>query len=252
MLANMGAPEEERHRIAMKSEFLYSKFLTTPNMKQYAGLAVVREGVSLDPPDLDIKGLAIKKVGVAKSTREFFQQILREDILTHRLDLAGVLRKIEALKKRIRDSLLSGKMEYSVPKNHRSESDYKFPWSIDSHRGVFAWNLLMPDETLPDHEKINFLKMRCPRKEDAANALGSKASLLDPLYDHPECRKFGFTALAVPKNRDSIPEWLAAAVDVDAAVQSNISSFMPVLEAIGFRVLNDDRGHKQISRYVSL
>ena len=249
--AAMGSPEKVRGRISMKSEFLYSRLLTTPNRKQYAGLVVNREGNILSEPELDVKGLAVKKVGVSQAARDFFSGLLENDVLKGRPDRAGLLGKVLEFKERVGLSLASGSLEFCGTRNHRSAKSYAEPWKMEQHRGVRAWNMLHPNDAIEDFEKVDFLKMRCPRREDAVRLLGEEnAKRLDGLYDHPEGGRFGFTALSLPKGRDSVPDWLAPAVDVEAMTRLNMSAFHPVLQAVGFPTIPDDEGRPQVSRFI--
>lgn len=73
-------PEYQKFMV-IKNEYLYSDFMITSRKKNYIALMRVKEGVIFEHPELDIKGLSIKKAGFNKKICAIISDIVEKKIL---------------------------------------------------------------------------------------------------------------------------------------------------------------------------
>jgi len=197
-----------------------------------------------------MKGLSIKKSTVAKKLRKEFTNILQQDILEpEQINLKNVLDKYDEIAKNIETSLQMGMTEYSIPKNVEIIESYKTPDTIEGVRAVLTWNALEPENQIVPPEKINMLKLDCPSPDDPRlEAL--KESQPDK-YDaimrvvfkrdsdnstQLDFSRFGFSAIAIPKGVERIPEYLLPFIDYKAMVNNNLTNGYILLESLGVMI----------------
>jgi len=160
LTTSMGLIDRCKPIIEMKSEITYKRILLTRNKKSYAGLEIAEFGKLLKKPNLDMKGLAIRKTTVPKKLRREFTNILKHDILEAPIiNLKEVLSKYDKLDDEIEEKLSIGNTEYTLPKNIESIETYKEPTNIEPVRAALLWNAIEPDKQIVPPEKINMLKL---------------------------------------------------------------------------------------------
>ena len=160
LTTHMGVLEEFRGYVKMKNELVYDKILLADVKKAYAGNIIAQEGKIFDKPALDIKGLQIKKTVINKKIREVFHEFLENDILNaEKISLKNILQRFSQIENDIRKSLENGEVLFSIPKSIEVLSTYKDMYSQDKVRGMLAWNMLEPSNTINPPDKINMFKL---------------------------------------------------------------------------------------------
>lgn len=237
---NMNVPENKSSIINMKNEFLYERIMLTSNKKNYAGSIIKNENKILNPPKLDIKGLAVKKITVNRTVREFFTEIIKDDILASKeIDIALILNKFTILEERIRESLKKGEIDFTVPASVNAVDSYKTPYQINGVRAMLTWNYLYPNDTILPPEKINTLKLKGEKIDDLVSIYNTKEFdiIREKIFENENLKKYGLKVIALPKSVTSIPEWLIPLIDVDTIVADNLKNGMILLETLGIKVL---------------
>jgi hypothetical protein len=243
---NMGIPEEYRKNIAMKSEFLYKRIMTTRNKKSYSGSIIGELGRLLTRPVLDIKGLSIRKTNVPKKLRKQFTEILTDDVLNaEKIDLKSIINKFDLLGQQVEDSLRSGDLEYSLPKSLEQFGNYKDPSTLEPVRGTLIWNALEPEMQIVPPEKVNMLKLKAydkdskelqklkekyPDKYNIIMKVVFNEGIADPKID---ISRFGLSSIAVPKSVTKIPDYLLPMIDYQSMVNNNMTNGYIILESLG-------------------
>lgn len=259
----------QRKIIAMKNEFYYKRIMLTTSKKNYSGIVTMQEGNLLNPPKHDVKGLAIKKVSTNKNVRNFFTELLRDNILSsERIDVSEILGKYNELESEIRESLLSGNISYLIPGKVNSVDSYVNPYTQQTVRGTLVWNELYPDKQIVFPDKINFLKLKDISYEEVVNILDDKVNCIsneekdrimsvleDIIYKDENMAKYGFKVICMPKSVREIPEWLIPFIDIRKMIENHMKSGFKLLESLQFNVLNyqvgDDKG-ETLSNIVSI
>ncbi len=247
---NMKVPEEHRHFIEMKPEFVYRRILLTDNKKHYAGWLTSELGKLLNPnnpKNLDMKGLAIKKSTLAKGLREQFANILENDILkSEEIDIKRIVGKFTSMGNEILNSIKSGSTEYAVPGSVDRLSSYKgAPVQLQQVQAMLLWNALEPFNQIAPPDKINILTLNKKIKRDSPEMEKLRishpdkydiiiATLFTENPDDPLCLyKYGFNALALPKTVTSIPEYIRPFVDADLMKNKNLANGHVMLKSLG-------------------
>jgi DNA polymerase elongation subunit (family B) len=238
---NCNIDEDHQPIINMKNEFLYSRLMITSNKKSYAGSIIAQEGNRIDPPKLDIKGLAIKKVTVNKYVRDYFTKILKEDIVSDKkINLSDILKKYKSLEETIKEDIAKGNLNFSVPNNLNEVSSYAYPYRMMQVRGAEIWNELFPNDLIVPPTKVNILKLKAKKITDLKPIYGTEEFeiIKETIFDNPELADYGFTVIAMPKEIEELPEWLVQFVDVDQIVSDNIANAIILLESLGSKTMN--------------
>jgi hypothetical protein len=246
LTGNMGIPEEHRKNIAMKSEFLYRRIMTTRNKKSYSGSIIGELGRLLSKPVLDIKGLSIRKTNVPKKLRKQFTEILTNDVLNaEKIDLKSIITKFDALGHQVEDSLRAGDIEYSLPKSLEQFTNYKDPSTLEPVRGTLIWNALEPEQQIVPPEKVNMLKIKAvdknskellqlkqthPDKYNTIMRVVFNEGVAEPKID---ISRFGLSSIAIPKSVVKIPDYLLPMIDYQSMVNNNMTNGYIILESLG-------------------
>lgn len=242
MTSQINVPEDKRPIINMKNEFYYGRIMLTKNKKNYAGIVNMQEGVILEKPDIDIKGLAIKKVSVTSTVRTYFTKMLVEDMLSPKtISLSKVISKYQALDNQIRMSLTNGEIDFLKPDKVNMIDSYKTPYQIQSVRGTLLWNQIFPENEISIPNKINIVKTTLNTIEDVENSNIPdiyKERIKNLFSEIHELEKYGATVIAIPKTVDKIPEWMLPYIDIFTMVNDNMKPGKILLETLGFKEMN--------------
>jgi hypothetical protein len=239
---NCNVPEDQRHIISMKSEFLWSRVLFTTNKKNYASIQLHQEGKLIDPPEMEVKGLTIKKSNVNRKTGEYLEGILKNDILlAEKIDIPVILGKLEGFERSIKKSFERGEPTFCYPMKSNEPSSYKSPYTQGGVRSVIAWNAVYPDDPIILPTQFNVVKLRISRLEDMAGLYETNKDIYQALkkevFDNENLSHYGLKVMAIPKSRSRIPEWMIPYIDYETIVKDNLANFIPILNSIGIRPL---------------
>lgn len=237
---SVNVQENFSHRINMKNEFLLRRFIATRNKKNYASIVLMQEGNILEPPKLDIKGLAIKKVSTNPTVRKYFTELLNEDILlVDKIDLSLIFSKFKELDTIIRNSLKNGEVDFLIPGKVNMLESYVNPYTIMSLRGTIAWNNLFPDDEISLPNKVNMLKLKIDDLNDIQDMDDVQYNIIkSKIFDNENLSKYGMKILTIPKTVSKIPDFILPYIDIDTMVLDNIKPGIILLESLGFSTLD--------------
>jgi hypothetical protein len=239
---NCNLVPEKQPIINMKSEFIYKRIMLTRNKKQYAAICVEQEGKVLDPPELDMKGMSIKKANVNNRTREYFTSLIKDEILEKdSINLVNILSAFEEFENEIRQSLYNGEITFLTPDKVNDINSYKNPERQQSVRGTIIWNELFPENTIQPPDKVNKLKIKGEILSDLKPIyhLEDKYNIIKQnIFDDEVYSSYGFTVLSLPKSVDKIPSWIIPLIDFDSIIEDNIRVGTLILESLGFKLVS--------------
>ena len=252
LMTNLGVPEAKRKLINFKSEFVISRMVITGGKKHYTALLRFQEGARIVGDKVELKGLAMKKTTVAKSTGKFFEKSIEDRVLrSPEVDRVGLIRDIVSLENRIRDSMASGKAEYSSPAVLGRMSEYANMYSMPVVRGTIAWNCVEVNNPIREGDRVNTFRLRVgtdaamlvaemekfPEGSELREALARLMTEFFGHEAHEDLSKNGLNWIAVPKDVPQLPEWILDLIDKESVLQANTSVVHPILDAVGIRVI---------------
>lgn len=162
-------PEEFRPLYNMKNEFLFLKLVIGQAKKRYMSRISLREGNLINPPKYDIKGFDFKKASCSEYAEEVYMRLIKKFILDpDEVDIRAVIIELNKFKNEIITSIKNGERTYLPNASAKELGAYKNPESEQSVRGVLAWNLLFPENTIELPSKVSLLKLNIFKEEDIA------------------------------------------------------------------------------------
>lgn len=259
---NLNIPVHNRYELVMKSEMLLSRFVKVDGRTNWAGWNVLKEGRIIKNEDTKflLSGLGIKKVSLAKSTREFYAKLMKDEIFKPKeIKLGQILDKLDDFKATIRKEILEDKsLKYAASKKYTSFDNYKNPYSMEVVRGKILWNLLNEEQEILDNEDVNSLKLKCPTIE-IFNSLFNKEKyseeyniIVDNIFNNSDLVKYGIKTIAIPKDVKFIPDYILNLVDIDSIIDDNIAPILPIMNSLGMYVLSKGVNKKQMTRYLKI
>jgi hypothetical protein len=250
---NLGVPEDKRSLIRFKNEFVIDRMALTGGKKHYVALVRYQEGVELPGGgEVEIRGLAIKKTTVARSTGKYFEKSIADHLLRSPVvDRAALIRDVVELEGRVRASLMAGETTYSTPGVLGRLSEYAEQHAMPVVRGMLAWNAAQPDQPIREGDRVNTFRLRVgtdaalladeaarwPEGSEERTVLTKLVEVFFGPTSHEGLQRNGLNWLAVPKDLAHVPPWAAALIDPENAIQANISPILPILESVGVQLL---------------
>jgi len=238
-------PKEFRPMINMKNEFLFTRLMLSGKKKRYASSVRLREGNEIWPEKIDVKGIDFVKSSTRDETKDFFMDILKNDILhAEEIDISKILRHLESFEQVIRESLEKGEKNFLIPKSVKEIEAYKDPFKEQGVRGVIAWNSLYPDQTIELPEKLDIIKVKLstPEEVEKLRAVDERyyQIIQDKIFGSKDKKiaEKGVQIIALPRNVGRIPEWIIPFIDYDTIVNDNLSRFYSVLESLGIQTIS--------------
>lgn len=232
-------PKEFRHLINMKNEFLFTRLILSRKKKRYVSSIRLREGHEIIPEKIDIKGMDFIKSSTREETKDFFTKLLKDRVLyTDHIDIPQILRDLEAFERGVTDSLLAGEKNFLIPNSVKELEAYKDPYREQGVRSVIAWNAMYPDQEIQLPEKVDIVNVKMERAQDIEALKESYPEmykrLMKGIYEskNPSIAKKGVSVVAIPRNVESIPEWLVPYIDVVKIATSNVSRFYSVIHSL--------------------
>lgn len=233
-MINLQIPDIRHHALKMKSEFLITRLITTSSKKRYAYYAVAENGQIYDNPDTEVKGLDIKKTILSKNIRDTLMNILTEYILKpDNIDLRIVMDNVISVADIIIESIANSESTFALPsaiKPRDSYVDYKTNYVV---KAVEFWNSIYVNNQIEDYTKPFRFKLRPNTTEEITEILKAN-NLYTPTYQaliDDWIGEGGFNYICLPRG-ESMDKWLQELVDIRSIVDSNISSFNPLLESL--------------------
>ena len=242
-----GIPEMYHNRIHMKSEFLFRKMLLTTTKKRYMAKIMLREGTVFEKRE--IKGLDFLKSECNEFTREFISNLMNNELLEKPTDdiiVKNIINGARELAEAVRQSLERGEKNFLTPKKCKEAAAYKVPWSEQSFRGAYAWNMLYPDMSIEFPDTVDIVQLNIHKLEDISELENTDPEMYGKIKRFifesklEEVRKKALTVLAIPKNIPEIPEWCRPYINYDKIINDNTTKLRPLLEALGVKIIQTD------------
>ena len=260
MLAtNLNVPDDKKSILEFKSELVISRMFLTSGKKHYGSWITHQEGVPVGGGGYaDFKGLAMKKTNVPESTGMRLQDLVEKHVLSGEVDRPRILGEIEAFISEIAKNVSKGSTKYASPATVNDPKHYKNPWSITSVRGRHAWNTAFPEMEMRIGDRIGLYRLKVGTNANmlqnvflrengeeymeafqGANAIYNRWWNAFFAENVPmEIRKNGMNWLAIPKDMDTLPEWIIPLIDTSSIIQSNLSAILPVLSVLGLGTIS--------------
>jgi len=235
----MGIQEDFIPIIAMDNELLLDRLVLTPNKKSYAGSIVQQEGNTYENPKIDVKGLAIRKVSTNKTVREYYSNILDNYILDEKeIDLMKIISKYKELEIIIKESLLKGEIDFTIPSKANSAENYVNPYSQQPYRAVLTWNKLFPELDINLPNKINMVKLNIKDMDDVRTKIEDPDIIAryESIFENKDLTKNGINVVAIGEVNE-IPEEIRPFIDIEAMVGTHTKPGLPLLKSLGFETL---------------
>lgn len=262
---NCNVEEEARPFINMKSEYHYKRIVMTKNKKNYAGVQLSKEGVVLDKPKFDVKGLPIKKTTTPRFAREFFGDLLEKDILlSNDIDPKEIFHRFMAFEQSIRDSILRGETRLLQPSVIKGMAQYKNPYRLAQCIATMNWNCIYPDKEITDFSSLRLLKLKPDlergqlipvlgeevvgrlekfRHEHSISTKAEKegvekgSAAYKALIGIGDDKPLLSGSVALPFDLEVIPEELLKIADIPSITNNAIRNGIILLEMVGFNVI---------------
>lgn len=238
--SSVNVEEDYRSLINMKNEFLLQRLMLTSNKKNYGSICLAQEGHIIDNPKVDIKGLPIKKVSVNKNVRNYYTEILENDILkADYIDRSKIIGKVFGLSDIIDESLHKGSTEYMLPLKVNEISSYKMPYNIMSLRGTILWNTLFKDQEISLPNKVNAVKIKIENDFEALenklkeNGFEEYIEPFKEVFENTQLFKSGIiNIVCMPKNIKEIPDVIKLFIDYNQMILDHLNSGMVILDSV--------------------
>jgi hypothetical protein len=254
--------KEKYPLLNLKNEFLYSRIMITPNKKSYAGSLIAQEGHLFEKPKVDIKGLSIKKTKTNVFTREYFQKVLKDDILNAvKINPYEVLGKFSSYQAKIKDSLMDAEITFTSPLKYSGFDYYKNAWQMEVVRGVLLWNDTYPDDSIKAMDNVNMIKLKAFTPQEFNYILKKyefdeiEISILENIrelvFQNEKIVHFGFDRICMPKTINKIPKWVLPFINVDEIIMHNSRDALILLESLGLKVV-EARGTTKYTNIIKI
>ena len=242
-LANI--PDDYAHWLNMKNEFLYLRILFTENKKNYTGLVRLREGVELIPEKHDTKGLAYTKSSAAPQTKEFFDSLVKNDILyAESISGSTIIKKVKQYQRGIDESLHHGEKLFLTPLSVKNPEAYKNPFGNQGIRGVYVWNLVYPGMAIELPSNVTAVPVKMEKLSQIEGLKTTNPDIYDALvegvYNNPQCgfMSKGISVICIPEQVDKVPDWILPYINTNKIIENNINKFHPVMKSLGIDIQN--------------
>lgn len=241
---DVNIPEDYRHFINIKNEFLMSRVILAPKKKRYVTSIRLREGSEIWPEKLDVKGHDFMKSSTTENVKARFEGIIKNRLLyVKKINPALLIRDLAQFETEIIDSLKRGEKEYTIPKSVKELEAYADPFREQGVRAIAAWNYIYPDQEIRLPAKIDIIKLLLTDENDLEKlrTIDSKVYEIvkEKIFNNPneKIAKKGLAVLAIPRNVDRLPEWTLPFIDYDTITYNILKKFYPVLESVNLETI---------------
>ena len=252
-------PFEFRSHINMKNEFFNLRMVLTEKKKRYGAAIKLREGNEFKVPKIDVKGADFMKSSAREETKEYFTNLLRDEILLpEEISFSRVLRKVADFEGIIMDSLKNGERHFLIPKNVKEPEAYKNPYGQQGFRAVLLWNAVYPDNPIQLPEKIDMVKMSLTTDDELEKLKAKYPDIYKAIYNavlmHPNQKYAEKKAgvIAIPSAIDKIPDWILEFTDYDIIVSDNVSKFNSFIDSIGGSRIKGSNNAEHFSNIIKI
>lgn len=257
--ANMNVSQKNINLLTMKNEYYFGAYITTLMSKHYYATQLMIEGVALDKPGMEIKGVHLKNSKMSGDIKDKAQELMKSALgaIEDRelMDPAEVLFSIAEMERNVMNELQEGKWSWLSRESVKNKAAYKNP---DSQIYLYheMWEMVFADKYGPAPElPYTAVKMSVDLKSKTKLAAYLETiedeTIRDRLRSFLESKgKNDLGNLYIPmerlQNLGDIPKEFKQAIDMRTVIKQNFKSVYAVLESTGLYFMNDS-----ISRLVS-
>lgn len=254
---NMNVANRFRNRLTMKNEYLFSSYVTTLMSKHYYAMQLMLEGVLHKVPKLELKGVHLRGIKIAKMVREFTNRLMRNVLdaiyKKKKLDAADILGEIGDLERALFSDIEAGGVTWLRKENIKEESAYSNPES-----SIHYYHELWESVFSASYGKAPDLPYRAVKVNLALHNKSKMKVYFDSLGENAYTKNFSeyissrpkLTAVYIPEDMVSslggIPKELLPIVDTRLIIQQNFKSIYAILESLGLYFMNS-----KVTRLVS-
>lgn len=235
-------PEEYRHYVNMKNEFLFSFMLLANVKKRYITSVRLREGKEIYPEKVDIKGFDFVKSGTSEEVMATYKQIVKKRLIeTKNISIKDIMNDLQAIENDITGSLKRGEKKYITPASVNEFEAYSQGTIFQQQpvMATLAWNALYPDSPIQLPAKIDIVKVnlntleKIEKLKNVDNVIYNNAINNIVNSKNSQISKKLLYVIAIPKNIERIPEWIIPFIDYDTISGNVLEKFYPVLDSLG-------------------
>lgn len=144
---NSNVDEKYRPIIQYKQEFFFKTLQPTKGAKNYIGIITIQEGTYLPIPDIEIKGLPLKKSNFNKLFSKHAKEIVVNDIAkADVLDVSKILNKIRNVRKDLYEHYKTKDNLSIFTVSKLNENEDEISKSDHRYKAVKLFNHLFPEE----------------------------------------------------------------------------------------------------------
>lgn len=233
----------------------------TKNKKTYSGIVLSKEGKIYEKPALDLKGLQIRKVSTPKIAREFYSNILENDILkAPEPNSLLVFKKFIKFEKSLIDSIIEKQeTKFLKPGVIKNIKQYKNKYAMASYRAVHTWNTLFPGEPIGENSSLRFLELSPPSDMKDLQKYLTERQYKDlmTMYEdskdtESKMKYFGFTLLAIPFYKDTYPEQFKDIVYIEKITNHIMKTGNILLESLSFKTVTTSGSFQSPSNIIDI
>lgn len=264
MTVNMGVTDpREVFRLSMKNEFLFPEFMLSSRAKHYAALQKIQEGVIMDNPKLEKKGVEYIasnspeeiRVDVDRTITELLQKSMNGELIS----LEQLLKRVAKWEHHIYESISNGETTYLKAARVKEEDGYTKEAEKSRYAQYMMWEAVFADEygasLEPPYSALAFSII--------PNTKAKTKKWLDSWKDQERATRLGTFLEEI--NRDKIgelllpeenimsygiPEEILKVIDVRKIVAKATSPFYLVLESLEY-YLQDKHQLKLVMDFIT-
>jgi hypothetical protein len=257
--ANLNVSKRNLRMLGMKNEYYFGAYVTTLMSKHYYASQQMVEGVMNEHPEMEIKGVHLKSSKIAKSIKDFAQQLMRDTLeaIEHKkkLDAPEILKGIGDLERMIVDDTNNGDWKWLSRQGVKGKASYSNPngsvyFYHEMWENVFAGKY-GPAPELPYVGVKMSVDLGSKSKLKAWIEKITDVELRERLQAFFETTgRTDLNGIVVPMERlqylQGIPDEIKEAVDYRTVIKQNLKCVYEVLNSTGLYFMNDS-----ITRLVS-
>lgn len=232
-----------RDYINMKNEYLYKIMLFTNGKKHYAAIMELQEGNHV-PYDkqLDMKGIQLRKVVTNEFGRDYFTDIIENDILrAEKINRRYIVDKYTTFEKLVVDKLKNGDLDVCKNMKVKPIQAYAKPFEEQSIKGMIVWNCLYEETNPIIPIEYIYVVITTLRTLDDMEPLKTThpeiyETLKHSIFEHPKMKKYGAVCIGIKKDEEKIPEWIIPFINFRLMMRYNASPMMEIWESLGLGI----------------
>jgi hypothetical protein len=141
--ANVNAPKEHLHTLAVKGEFIWDAFLLTNVAKHYAARTIYQEGNVFAKPEYEKKGVHLissaSPLRLINDLHSTMYRILDAAATGQKVSIRKLLTQIADMERFITQSLLSGEEEFYRTMMIKDPAGYSLPPTQSPYQSYLLW-----------------------------------------------------------------------------------------------------------------